>query len=184
MPATEIEKKIATAKRYTKLVECYRGVLEDEDIYDLGYVVDANEKYILLHLVDDRITLNGYSVLHVSDLTEIELEVDHARFIEKALEIRKKEIKKPALVDLSDITTVLSSIDQHFPLMSIHREAHDPDTCWVGAIDSLCDKTVLLNEMSADAKWEGTKRIHLDEISRVDFDGGYETALALVAKIR
>jgi hypothetical protein len=38
--------------------------------------------------------------------------------------------------------------------------------------------------MSPDAKWGGTKRIGFDEITRIDFDGGYETALALVAKIR
>ena len=184
MPTTEICKKIATAKRYTKLVECFRGVLEEEDISDLGYVVDANENYVLLQLVDDRITLNGYSLLHISDITTIELEVEHARFIEKALEIRKKKVRKPKLVDLTSIATVLSSINEHFPLMSIHREAHDPDTCWIGAIESICEKTIVLNEMNADAKWDGTKRIHMDEISRIDFNGGYEKALALVAKIR
>ena len=90
MPTTEIGKKIATAKRYTKLVECYRGTIEENEICDLGYVVDANDKYVLLQLVDDRITLNGYSLLHISDITNVELEVEHARFIERALDIRKK----------------------------------------------------------------------------------------------
>jgi hypothetical protein len=184
MPTTEIGKKIATAKRYTKLVECYRGSLEDEEISDLGYLVDSNNHFILLQLVDDRITLNGYSILRRSDITDIEIEVDHARFIEKALEIRKKVVKKPALVDLSDITTILKSVDQNFPLMTVHREEQDPDTCWIGSVESVCDKTVLINEINADAKWDRTKRLHLNEISRIDFDGGYEKALALVAKIR
>lgn len=184
MSTEEIAKKVASAKRYTKLVECYRDNLEDNGIYDMGYVVDASDDFVMLQLVDDRISLNGYSLLRISDITEIDIEVEHARFIEKALEIRKKTVKQPVLVDLTSITTMLKSIDQNFPLMTLHKETIDPDACWVGAIDSIGEKTVTLNEMSPDAKWNGTKRINFDEITRIDFDGGYETALALVAKIR
>jgi hypothetical protein len=184
MLSAELVKKIATAKRYTQLVECYRGNLEDDDIADIGYVVDASDEFLMLQLVDDRISLNGYSLLRISDITKLDTDVTHARFIEKALEIRKKCVKQPVLVDLTDISTILKSIDQHFPLMALHKESVDPDTCWVGSIDSIGDKTVTLNEMSPDAKWNGTKRLNIDEITRIDFDGGYETALALVAKIR
>lgn len=184
MTLTENAKMVATAKRYTKLAECYRKSIDGDEVYDLGYVVDGNDDYMLLQLVDDRITLNGYSLIRVQDISELNIEVDHARFIEKALDIRKKVVKRPVLVDLTDISTILSSINQHFPLMTLHRESNDPDACYVGSVESVCDKTVLLNEMDPDAKWNGTKRIHLDEITRIDFDGGYETALALVAKIR
>lgn len=184
MSSTDIAKKIATAKRYTQLVECYRGKLEDEDISDMGYVVDASDEFVMLQLVDDRISLNGYSLLRVRDITKLDTEVTHARFIEKALEIRKKSVKRPVLVDLTDIATILKSIDENFPLMTLHKETVDPNTCWVGSVDSLGDKTVTINEMSPDAKWNGTRRLNIDEITRIDFDGGYETALALVAKIR
>lgn len=184
MTPSDIAKKVISAKRYTKLVECYRTTIEAGDIYDLGYVVDASDDFIMLQLLDDRITLNGYSLLRIEDISEIETEVEHTRFIEKALEIRKNAVKQPVLVDLTDITTVIRSIDQNFPLMTLHKEANDPDTCWVGSVDSVGEKTVTINEMSPDAKWNGTKRISFDEITRIDFDGGYETALALVAKIR
>ncbi len=184
MPTTEIAKKIATAKRYTHLIECCRGKLDEDCIPDIGYVVDASEEFLLLQLVDDRISLNGYSLLRICDITQLDTEVDHARFIEKALEIRKKTVKQPMLVDLTDINTVIKSIDQNFPLLTLHRESINPDECWIGSLDSLGEKTVTINEMSPDAKWSGSKRINIDEITRIDFDGGYETALALVAKIR
>ena len=184
MAVTELAKKVATAKRYTKLVECFRGDIEDEEVYDIGFVVDGSDEFLLLHLVDDRIKLNGYSLIRVSDITELNTEVEHARFIEKALEIRKAEVSRPVLVDLTDINTILTSISQNFPLLTVHREEHDPETICVGEVESVSDKTVLINEMNPDAKWDGKKRIALDEITRIDFDGGYETALALVAKIR
>jgi hypothetical protein len=184
MSSEEIAKKVVTAKRYTKLVECYRGALEDDDISDIGFVVDASDDFLMLQLVDDRIMLNGYSLLRICDITDLEIDVEHARFIEKALEIRKKTVKQPVLVDLTDIATLLKSIDESFSLMTLHREAHEPDACWVGSIDSIGEKTVTINEMSPDAKWEGSKRLSFEEITRIDFGGGYERALALVAKIR
>ncbi len=184
MQATvDVIKQVAQAKRYTKLVECYRATFEDDDIYSLGYVVDASDQFVLIHNVDQRITLDGYTMLRIEDLTQFATEVEQAQFIEKALAIRKKEIKRPVLVDLTNMETILFSVDQHYPLVTIYREAVDPDACWIGSIDSITDKTVTLNEMDPDAKWSGSKRFRLDEITRIDFDGGYETALALVAKL-
>lgn len=184
MAVTELSKKVVTARRYTKLVECYRGSLDEDGVYDIGFVVDGNDEFLLMQLVDDRIKLNGYSLIRVSDITELNTEVEHARFIEKALEIRKDSVERPVLVDLTDFNTILTSISQNFPLLTVHREEQDPETIYVGEVESVADKTVLIKEMNPDAKWDGTKRIHLEEITRIDFDGGYETALALVAKIR
>lgn len=184
MAVTELAKKIAQAKRYMKLVECYRGRIDEVEVYDMGFVVDGSDEFLLLQLVDDRIKLNGYSLIRVSDITELNTEVEHASFIEKALEIRKSSPTRPVLVDLTDINTILTSISENFPLLTVHREEHDPETIHVGEVESIADKTVLINEMNPDAKWDGTRRIALEEITRIDFDGGYETALALVAKIR
>ncbi|PCJ56509.1 MAG: hypothetical protein COA73_11920 [Candidatus Hydrogenedentota bacterium] len=184
MIATDnVIKQVAQAKRYTKLVECYRSKFDDDGVFALGYVVDASEQFVLIHNVDQRITLDGYTMLRIADLTQFDVEVEQAQFIEKALAIRKKEIKRPVLVDLTDMETMLFSIEQNYPLVAIYREDVDPDACWIGSIDSITDKTVTLNEMDPDAKWNGSKRFRLDEITRIDFDGGYETALALVAKL-
>ena len=183
MSTCELVKKVAQAKRYTKLVECYRNGIDDSDVNDLGYVVEASDEYMLMHNVDQRITLDGYSIIRIADISNIETEVESAQFIEKALAIRKKKVTRPVLVDLTDIETIIQSIDQNYPLMAIHREHVDPDSCWIGSIGSATDKTVTLNEMDPHAKWNGTKRIKLEDITRIDFGGGYETALALVAKL-
>lgn len=184
MSLSEIIKKVVNAKRYTKLVECYRSNLDGDEIADMGYVVDASDEFMMLQLVDDRISLNGYTLIRIADITKLDADVPHAAFIAKALEIRKKVVRQPVLVDLTSIETILSSIDQNFPLMTLHKEATDPDTCWVGSLDSIGEKTVTIKEMSPDAKWTGTRRLPVEEISRIDFDGGYEVALALVARIR
>ena len=184
MCSDEILKKINTARRYTKLVLCYRRCLQEGyGCCDRGYVVDANEKYVLLHAVDDRIELDGYVLLRMGDVTEVNFDFDTHRFIEKALAIRKQQPERPALVDLTTLETVLASIDEHFPLLVVHREEGGGVRRWVGSLESIGDKTFTLRSMEPDAKWSGVKRIRFDEVTRIEFNGGYETALAQVAGI-
>lgn len=184
MSRDEVLKRVHTARRYTKMVLCYRKCLEEEDCFDRGYVVDSNDQYVLLHIVDDRVELDGYVLLRIEDITEVQCEFDNYRFIEKALAIRKQEPERPVLIDLTSLVTALSSIDDIFPLLVVHREVVTDDRCWVGSIESLNDKTFTMREMNPDAKWSGSKRIRFDEVTRVEFNGGYETALAQVAGIR
>jgi hypothetical protein len=176
-------KEISKAKRYAKLVECGRTRLDLEDGQDLGYVMDATDTWVLLQNVDPGIKLDGYTILRVEDISDFETEIAQAAFIEKALTIRKKNPTRPVLIDLTNIETIIRSIDENYPLITIHREEKDPENCWIGSVESLTVKTVVLNEINPEAKWDGTKRIRLDEITRIDFDGGYETALALVARL-
>jgi len=183
MSRLEFCKEISKAKRYSKLVECGRDQLDLEDSQDLGYVMDATETWVLLQNVDPGIKLDGYSILRIQDISELETEIPQASFIEKALSIRKKNPTRPVLIDLTSIETIIRSIDENYPLITIHREEVDPSNCWIGSVDSLTTKTVVIKEINPEAKWDGTKRIRLDEITRMDFDGGYETALALVARL-
>ncbi len=183
MSTEEILKKVLTARRYRKRVLCYRKCLEEDDCYDRGYVVDANSRYVLLHIVDDRIELDGYVVLRTEDITEVLCEFSNYRFIEKALAIRRMEPARPTLVDLTSMKTALRSIDEHFPLLVVHREEVNGDECWIGSLDSVSDKTFTLRAMDPDAKWSGPKRFRFNEVTRIEFDGGYETALAQVAGI-
>lgn len=183
MSKEEMLKRVLSAKRYRKMVLCYRKCLEGDDCYDRGYVVDANDRYVLLHIVDDRIELDGYVILRTEDITEVQCEFSNYRFIEKALAIRKMEPERPALVDLTDMSAALQSIDQHFPLLVIHREEAGGNERWIGSLDGVCEKTFTLNAMDPDATWSGPKRIRFEEVTRIEFNGGYETALAQVAGI-
>ncbi len=183
MSREDVIKEIAKAKRHVKMVICNRKCLEDAGCYDRGYVVDANEKHVLLHLVTDDIRLEGYVVLRLDDITEVKTDFDNLRFIEKALQLRRMVPERPALVDLNSMETILGSVDEHFSLMVIHREAVDQTECHIGSLEGIADKTFTIKEIDRDAQWCGVKRFRVDEVTRVEFNGGYETALAQVAGI-
>jgi hypothetical protein len=181
MSQEDVLREIQKAKRYTKMVVCARRCLEGDGCTDRGYVVDANDQHVLLHLVGDDIRLDGYAVLRVRDVTEVRSDFDAYQFIEKALHLRHMTPQRPALVDLNSVESILASIGEHYSLVVVHCETVDQDGCFIGEIDSICGKTFQLREIDREAKWAGVKRIRLDDVTRIEFDGGYETALAQVA---
>jgi hypothetical protein len=181
MSQNEVLKEIGKAKRYTKLIVCARKCLEGDGCFDRGYVVDANDRYVLLHLVTDDIRLGGYVVLRIEDITEVRTGFDEQQFIEKALNLRRMAPERPVLVDLNSIETILTSIAEHYALMVIHREAVSQPERVIGEVESICDKTFNLRQIDREAKWVGTKRVRFDEVTRIEFDGGFVTALAQVA---
>jgi len=65
--------------------------------------------------------------------------------------------------------------------VTVHREAIDPDVCWIGRILGVERGRVSVLEITPDATWEEKpESFGLSEITRVSFGGDYETALHLV----
>ncbi len=76
---------------------------------------------------------------------------------------------------------MLLSAGRSFPLVTVHREAIDPEVCWIGRILGVERSRVSLLEITPDATWEEKPEcFRLSEITRVNFGGDYETALHLV----
>ena len=88
-------------------------------------------------------------------------------------------------VDSRDIFSVLKSVGNKFKVISVHHEAKNPDTCVVGRIRLLTDKTVVLDWISPVGVWDGsTVTLDIADITRIDFGGGYEEALSLSSSLR
>ncbi|HXR39970.1 MAG TPA: hypothetical protein VN776_12780, partial [Terracidiphilus sp.] len=81
----------------------------------------------------------------------------------------------------NSLPDLLWSANRLFPLVTIHREMVNPDTCKIGRVTGIGKSHVSLLEIGPDAVWdEKPTDVPLREITRVDFGGGYEDALHLV----
>jgi hypothetical protein len=60
----------------------------------------------------------------------------------------------------------------------------DPSVCYIGTVASLTEKTVTMRMIDPDARWADAKRLRFENLTKVEFGGGYEEALAMVAKDR
>jgi hypothetical protein len=173
-------KNLAATFEEDEIVEIDRSPAIEDKIE--GYVVGVSDLFVLLHALDPSyINLNGYILLRAEDIRRYRIRNDYDFFLNRALKLKGiRPVPQPE-IDLSSFPTLLSSANKSFPLLTIHREIMDAETCFIGRVKNLTDKTVTLQEINPAAKWERVRRYNFKDITRLDFGGGYEEALALVA---
>lgn len=145
-----------------------------------GYVLDVGPRFFLLALVSDRIWFDGFECFRIGDVRGFRPD-PHAGFAESALRKRRDWLPQKPHVSVRSIEELLVSASRLFPLVTVHREAIDPDVCWIGRILGVERGRVSLLGITPDATWEEKpESFRLSEITRVNFGGDYETALHLV----
>ena len=164
------------------LVRFKRKPLDESSLY--GFVMACSETLTLLHLLETATyTLNGYSVIRNEDVSLYAV-YDRPDYYYDSKVLRLKGIKpqpRPE-ISLESFPDLLTSIARLYPLFTIHRELMDNDICFVGRLAGMTPKTFTLNEVDDCAEWIGPRRYKFSDITKIDFGGGYEEALALVAR--
>jgi hypothetical protein len=183
MPTHNLKRQLEQACAARTLVRIERSV--DRDHGTTGYVCAVSTQLVLLQVVSDEIHFNGFSIVRMRDLTGVDAPAPHREFVELALKLRKLRRARAPRVDIANLQTLLSTIHPAFPLVTLHREAVDPDVCHIGLITQVTARSVDLLEITPDAHWEThLDRYALREITRIDLGGAYEEALHLVASSR
>jgi hypothetical protein len=143
-------------------------------------VLDIGSKFFVLALVGDGIRFDGFECLRISDLRRLAPD-PYAPFAEAALKKRGERLPATPRVDVSGVAELLLTANRAFPLVTIHRERINPDSCWIGRVVGIDRGVVSLLQIGPDAIWgERPEKYRLSEITRVDFGGSYEQALHLV----
>jgi hypothetical protein len=164
------------------LVKFKRKPLDDSNLY--GFVLAWSDTLTLLHILEtSTYTLNGYSVIRNDDVSLYAV-YDRPDYYYDSRVLRLKGIKPEPQpqISVASLPELLSSIDGRFPLTTIYREERGEDKCFIGRLAGMTARTFTLNEVDDCAEWIGPRRYRFADITRVDFGGGYEEALALVAR--
>lgn len=176
MPANHIE-RINEAIATREFVRIGRR-FEDTPIH--GYVLAAGPRHFVMALVNDRVWYDGFECFRLKDIRSVAPD-PYADFAKAALRLRGQRKPRTPRLDLTSMQTLLASAGALFPLVTIHREKIQPDVCHIGRVVATSDKEVTLLEIDPGAVWEeATETYSIKQITRVNFGGGYEDALALV----
>lgn len=164
------------------IVSIWREDIDPQAI--TGYVVDLSPDFVVIHNRSDYIVLDGYSILRVRDITGVDDKPKRGSFWMEALKLRGQKPRRPVGVCLDNTASILESVNKHYSLLAVHREGIRNDECAIGRIEKLTKKTVILQWLNPSAQWDGySPRYRLTDITKIDFGGLYEDALALVARI-
>jgi len=172
------------AKRIVRsqyLVKFSRKPLDEFDLR--GFVLACSETLTLLHILEtSTYTLNGYSVIRNEDVSLYAV-YDRPDYYYESRVLRLKGIKPQPQpeIDISNLPALLTSVNECYPLFTIHREEISDAVCFIGRLVGMTPKTFALFEIDDCGEWEREHRYRFKDVTRVDFGGGYEEALALVA---
>jgi hypothetical protein len=147
-----------------------------------GYVMGVSDLWTLLLIIGDGVTYEGFQAFRLRDVVSLENPSPRASFYQAVLRKRGLRRSRRPRVDLTSTQSLVRSAAAHFPLITIHREKADPEICHIGRITAVSATALSLLEVNPDATWEqAATTLRIGQITRVDFGGPYEDALALVA---
>lgn len=159
-------------------VEFERKRIEKEKLR--GFVLACSDMLTLLHRIED-FSLNGYTVFRNEDVTIYRVYDKPEYFESRAIKLKNLEPTPQPEIKIGCWHEVLLSACKSFPLITIWRELISTEVCQIGRLVSMTEKTFTIQEIDTVAEWNGNRRFRFSDVTRIDFGGGYEDALALVA---
>jgi len=149
-----------------------------------GFLVASSDSLLLFHRLDSEVfQLNGYTVIRDEDISRYRV-LTAGSWEARALSHYRIKPKCPTGISIVSFPELLKSVAAHYPLMVFHPEKRKPDVCYIGPLVSMTERTFTIEDLNSDGKWSGPRRMRFGDISRIDFGGGYESALAVTAPNR
>lgn len=146
-----------------------------------GFVVGTGKVWLLLALVDPNLYLNGFAAIRLRDISKVK-PPKSASFVRRALEMRGEWPPAGANVDLDGVEALVRSAAEVAPLVNLQFERDLPEVCYIGKPVRFTKSSLHLLEVDPQAEWEKRpSKWLLADVTRVEFLGRYEEALALVA---
>jgi len=151
----------------------------------MGFVVGFSDDLILFHVLGtDTFRLNGYTAIRTEDVKDYR-DFNKDKFWQnRAARHFKISPVRPVGISLSSVPALLASISKRYPLITIHPERTRPGICYIGPLLSMTEATFTIDNLNCNAEWTGPRRLKFSDVTRVDFGGGYEEALAFTAPKR
>ena len=147
-----------------------------------GFVVDFSHSLILFHTLDmDTFRLNGYTVLRGEDISQYRFFTKPEYWQLRAVRHFRLSPIRPAGISVSSFPELLTSVAGHYPLITCHPEKKKPDVCYIGTLVSMTEHTFTIEDLDSNGEWSGARRMKFSDVTKIDFGGGYEEALAATA---
>lgn len=144
-----------------------------------GYVVGLGKRWVLLHLVSHDWFLNGYTAIRIGDVKRVKRWDDRSDFPARALAHFDQTPQPVCGIELRSARSLIESTAQRSPLITIFTEYRRPDVCYIGRPVTVARRRLRLLQIDPGAVWRSkATKWDLRDISRVEFGGRYEEALA------
>jgi hypothetical protein len=150
-----------------------------------GFIVGCSSRLVAVAILNDEVHPNGFNVFARSQLTKLRAPAPYAGFQSRVLRLRGERPPRLPKLDLASWRSLVTGAARRFPLVTLHAERVDPDVCFIGRPTGLSSRGGTLVTVDPHGAWERDQaewhHFKWTDITRVDFGGGYEEALFMVA---
>lgn len=168
-----IRKKLSKYIGKNIIVQFNRYPVDDTPVK--GYVVSVGKELLLLHLENSStMMLNGYAVIRLADISSYFVSTG---FTARALHLLNQQPVIPTNIDISSWHNLFKSLEKYPTFVCIQREEVRPNRSYIGEIVKHKPKSVSIEMVDYSAVRRFVKRLRCKNITRVDIDSGYLTAL-------
>lgn len=147
-----------------------------------GLVLDVSDQLLVTNIVSNNITLDGFEVFRLRDITSIESDFRRKGFYERALRLKGITPQPPPAGPAGNMAEAIATFSQSYPLIVVARERIDPGTAWIGRVTEVRQTGVRMQLIDTTAELHQDRVFYrYDSITRLQAGGEYEQTLALVA---
>jgi hypothetical protein len=176
---SDVRGRLEKALRKQSQIRVARSIPRSDQID--GFVVGIGRTWVLLANLDHRIHLDGYVALRIGDVSKVDRRGGPDTFVGRALAARGEWPPVSVDVDLDDTAGLIRTAAGVAPLVTLHIEEEDPTVCFIGRPERISRRSVHLWEINPQAEWwDQPTKWSFAAVTRLDFGGGYEEALALI----
>lgn len=181
MPLSPTLSQLLDFQTQRTFLRIQRAELDPEHV--TGAVVAASSKLLALAVLSDGVRPNGFTVVRRADLTQLFAPDPYAPFLTRALKLRGDKLTRWPKLDLTSWQSLMTGAAKRFPLLTVQLEIAHPDGCFIGRPVAMTPRSTTFLTLGPDARWdrEQLEKLAWKDVTRVDFGGEYEQALALVA---
>ncbi|CAN5908284.1 hypothetical protein BH11BAC7_BH11BAC7_19350 [soil metagenome] len=174
-----LKHKIMKNKKYTgKLISVK---FTDRKNTVVGFVIDSNEDWTLLKYNTVDYIMDGYIIFPHKNIEEIK-RGNEEKFIEKVIKLKGITPSSKEGIPITDLTAILKYLTKKFGLFQFYTKSEK--SCYIGKINSIDDKTLVLDFLDPKGKWDGKMNFKLSEIREIEFDTDYLRSLKLISKMK
>jgi hypothetical protein len=147
-----------------------------------GIVVAASEELLVVNKLSDAITLDGFEVLRIRDISSVATEFRKKEFYAAALRLKGIEAQPLPPGGIGTMAEAIVSFSASCPLLVFARERIDRRPVWIGRVTEVMRRGVRVQLIDPTARLiERQVYYGYDSITRLELGGEYERTLALVA---
>jgi hypothetical protein len=143
----------------------------------VGHVLDYSDDWMLLRNCPVDFVVDGYFIVRNKNIKEV-VRGEDEKWREKVIGLKK--VKAAPKIPLTDLTSILKTLTKKYRVFSVHTK--EDDVCWLGRLNRIEDKLVIIDDLTPKAKWDGQFKFKEGEIRVVEFDSDYVNSLKLLAK--